>query len=126
MIMKKIVEGRSRKSFTEVLQQMRGKLNKHKQNKPDLWSHSFIIWFSDEKTELIISLPTTYMLIPSKLQYLFSLSANFAVLGLTKSCKIDEVKKKYYELAKLYHPDVNSGDQNSHKKFAEITKVPFI
>jgi DnaJ-class molecular chaperone len=63
------------------------------------------------------------MLISLKLRSFFSLSANFAVLGLKTTTKIDEVKKKYYELAKVYHPDVNSGDQNSHKKFAEITKV---
>ena len=63
------------------------------------------------------------MLISLRLGYVFSLSANFAILGLKTTTKMEEVKKKYYELAKVYHPDVNAGDQNSHKKFAEITKV---
>lgn len=53
----------------------------------------------------------------------FSLSASFTVLGLKSSVRVEEVKRKYYELAKKHHPDVNPTDQNAHSKFAEITKV---
>ena len=63
------------------------------------------------------------MLTNLRLCYYFSLSANFAILGLKGTNRMEDVKKKYYELAKIYHPDVNAADQNAHKKFAEITKV---
>lgn len=53
----------------------------------------------------------------------FSLASHFAVLGLKSTARLEEVKKKYYELAKKYHPDVNSEDQQAHKKFTDITKV---
>lgn len=53
----------------------------------------------------------------------FSLSSSFAILGLKSTAKIDEIKKKYYELAKLYHPDVNINDENANIKFAELHKV---
>lgn len=52
----------------------------------------------------------------------FSLSKSFGVLGVKSNSKMDEVKRKYYELAKLYHPDVNK-QPSSHQMFAEITKV---
>ena len=63
------------------------------------------------------------MLIGYQLRNYFSLSASFAVLGLKSSCKIEDVKRKYFELAKKYHPDVNTVDQNAQSKFTEITKV---
>ncbi len=63
------------------------------------------------------------MLIGFQLRSMFSLYASFTVLGLKSTSRMDEVKRKYYELAKQYHPDVNSADQNAGAKFAEITKV---
>lgn len=62
------------------------------------------------------------MLCLPQLKYLFSLSANFAILGLPASCSFETAKKKYYELAKLYHPDVNS-TPNAQAKFTQITQV---
>jgi DnaJ-class molecular chaperone len=53
----------------------------------------------------------------------FSLAANFAILGLKSTVKLVEVKRKYYELAKLYHPDLNPQDAAAHKKFTDITKA---
>jgi DnaJ-class molecular chaperone len=53
----------------------------------------------------------------------FSLASNFAILGLKPSVPLTDVKRKYYELAKLYHPDVNAHDATAHKKFTEITKA---
>lgn len=53
----------------------------------------------------------------------FSLAANFAILGLKSTCQLVDVKRKYYELAKLYHPDLNHQDAAAHKKFTEITKA---
>jgi hypothetical protein len=66
------------------------------------------------------------MLLAPQLKSYFSLAANFAVLGLKSTAKFDVVKKKYYELAKIYHPDVNRTDENAQKKFTEITKVEII
>lgn len=65
------------------------------------------------------------MLCRPQLKYLFSLSANFAILGLSSSCSFETAKKKYYELAKLYHPDVNS-TPNAQAKFTQITQVNLI
>jgi DnaJ-class molecular chaperone len=42
-----------------------------------------------------------------QVRHSFSLASNFAVLGLKSNAKLDEAKRKYYELAKIYHPDVN-------------------
>ena len=56
------------------------------------------------------------MLLRAQLKYYLSLSANLAVLGLKASVNLDAVRKKYYELAKVYHPDVNK-DNNSQTKF---------
>jgi len=53
-----------------------------------------------------------------RLRQRFSLSSSFTVLGLKSTCKMNEVKMKYLELAKKYHPDVNSEDKNAHNKFA--------
>lgn len=53
-----------------------------------------------------------------RLRQRFSLSSSFTVLGLKSTCKMNEVKMKYLELAKKYHPDVNSEDRNAHNKFA--------
>jgi hypothetical protein len=65
------------------------------------------------------------MLIGFQLRCMFSLYASFTVLGLKSTSRMDEVKRKYYELAKQYHPDVNSADKNAGAKFAEINKVIF-
>jgi hypothetical protein len=63
------------------------------------------------------------MLLPRRLAFRLSLAANFAVLGLKGKVKLGEVKRKYYELAKQYHPDVNKEDADAQKKFTELTKV---
>lgn len=63
------------------------------------------------------------MLISAAIRQYFSLANSFAVLGLKSNAKLEEVKKKYYELAKVHHPDINTQDSNANKKFIEITKV---
>ena len=42
-------------------------------------------------------------------------------MGLDKTASQDDVKKKYRELARKFHPDVNPNDQDSAIKFKEIS-----
>lgn len=46
----------------------------------------------------------------------------YKVLGLDKNASKDDVKKKYKELAKKYHPDI-SKEPDAKEKFAEITNA---
>jgi molecular chaperone DnaJ len=47
----------------------------------------------------------------------------YTTLGLKRSATKDEIKSKYRELAKKYHPDVNKNDKNASEKFKEITSA---
>ena len=44
----------------------------------------------------------------------------YVVLGLNRNATPNEIKDKYRELAKQYHPDKNSGDKAAEEKFKEI------
>ena len=46
----------------------------------------------------------------------------YETLGLKRGASKDEIKSKYRELAKKYHPDVNS-DKNASEKFKEISSA---
>ena len=52
-----------------------------------------------------------------RLKCYFSLAQNLQVLGLKTTAQMNEIKKSYYDLAKKYHPDVNSNNAEAHKKF---------
>lgn len=43
------------------------------------------------------------------------------VLGLPRTATKQDIKKRYFELAKKYHPDRNKGDKDAQKKFVEVT-----
>ena len=47
----------------------------------------------------------------------------YEVLGIPSSSSKDEIKKKFRELAKKYHPDLNKDDKNAEKKFQEVSEV---
>ena len=42
-------------------------------------------------------------------------------LGLSLPITVDEIKKKYKKLVKIFHPDVNDNNKKAEKKFKEIT-----
>lgn len=45
----------------------------------------------------------------------------YRVLGLTSGASFREIKAAYRQLARQYHPDVSSGNQQTKDKFIEIT-----
>ena len=47
----------------------------------------------------------------------------YEILGLTKYCTQDEIKKAYKKLALKYHPDKNKDDTESKNKFQEISEA---
>lgn len=46
----------------------------------------------------------------------------YKILGLTKDCTDEDIKKSYRKLASIYHPDV-SNDPEANKKMAEINEA---
>lgn len=47
----------------------------------------------------------------------------YEVLGIKRSADENEIKKAYRKLAKKYHPDTNSGDQQAEQRFKEVTEA---
>ncbi|GAB1483581.1 J domain-containing protein [Treponema sp.] len=47
----------------------------------------------------------------------------YKILGVDKTIGKEELKKKYRELARKYHPDVNVTDKNAGVKFGEISEA---
>jgi|ERR1051326_3912054 molecular chaperone DnaJ len=47
----------------------------------------------------------------------------YEVLGVSKSCSIEDVKAAYRKLAKEHHPDRNPGDTAAEHKFKEATEA---
>lgn len=47
----------------------------------------------------------------------------YETLGVDKSASADEIKSAYRKLAKKYHPDVNSGNEEAAQKFKEVNEA---
>ena len=47
----------------------------------------------------------------------------YAVLGVSKTASKDEIKKKFREMAKKYHPDLNKDDKNAAKMFQDASEA---
>lgn len=41
-------------------------------------------------------------------------------MGVTKQTELKDIKKAYYRLAKLYHPDANKNDPDASEKFQQV------
>ncbi len=47
----------------------------------------------------------------------------YDILGVPRTASLDDIKKRYRELARQHHPDVNRNKPDAAKLFAEITKA---
>ncbi|HAC63591.1 MAG TPA: molecular chaperone DnaJ, partial [Cyanothece sp. UBA12306] len=47
----------------------------------------------------------------------------YAILGVDKNAKADEIKKAFRKLAVKYHPDRNPDDKRAEEKFKEISEA---
>ena len=45
------------------------------------------------------------------------------ILELKMPISVDEIKKRYKKLVKIFHPDVNVDNKNAERKFKEITEA---
>ena len=45
------------------------------------------------------------------------------VLGLKIPISVEEIKKKYKKLVKIFHPDVNADNKEAENKFKEVTEA---
>jgi len=47
----------------------------------------------------------------------------YAILGVKRGAKPEEIRKAYRHLARKYHPDVNPGNKSAEEKFKEISEA---
>ncbi len=47
----------------------------------------------------------------------------YSILGVSENASKEDIKKAYKNLAKKYHPDVNSGNKSAVDKFKEVTEA---
>lgn len=47
----------------------------------------------------------------------------YAILGLSKSASVDDIKKAYRSMSKEWHPDKHKGDKKAEEKFKEINEA---
>ena len=47
----------------------------------------------------------------------------YKILGITQKTSKVEIKKRYRELAKKYHPDTNSGSKTAEDKFKIVAEA---
>ena len=44
-------------------------------------------------------------------------------MSLSMPISVDEIKKKYKKLVKIFHPDVNDNNKEAEKQFKEINEA---
>lgn len=50
----------------------------------------------------------------------------YEVLGVGEKALPDEIKKRYRELAKKFHPDTNQGNKKAEEKFKELSEAYYV
>lgn len=45
----------------------------------------------------------------------------YAILGVSRTATVDEIRRAYRKLARRYHPDVNPGNKEAEERFKEIS-----
>lgn len=60
---------------------------------------------------------------PRMLSRRLSSTSHYTSLGLTPAATQADIKKAYYELSKIYHPDKNDGSEESLRMFRAITSA---
>ena len=48
---------------------------------------------------------------------------SIGILGISMPISVDEIKKKYKKLVKIFHPDVNDNNKEAEKKFKDINEA---
>ena len=48
---------------------------------------------------------------------------SLTILELKMPISVDEIKKRYKKLVKIFHPDVNDNNKNAEKKFKEVAEA---
>ena len=43
------------------------------------------------------------------------------ILGVGQDAPVSEIKSSFYKLAKVYHPDINQGDQSKNDHFLRLS-----
>ena len=82
--------------------------------------------FRPGRTCLLLRLPAAA---PPRTSSLFHTSRQnlksdyYSVLGVAKDASQKDIKKAYFQLAKKYHPDTNTGDTNASSKFQEVSEA---
>ena len=51
------------------------------------------------------------------------LKKSLKILNLSLPITVDQIKKKYKKLVKIFHPDVNDNNKEAEKKFKEISEA---
>src|ERR1700722_12699910 len=47
----------------------------------------------------------------------------YAMLGVSRDAKPDEIRKAYRHLARKFHPDVNPGNKSAEEKFKQLSEA---
>src|SRR5579862_3515673 len=47
----------------------------------------------------------------------------YALLGVDRNAKPDQIRKAYRRLARKFHPDVNPGNKSAEEKFKELSEA---
>jgi molecular chaperone DnaJ len=47
----------------------------------------------------------------------------YAILGVSRTAKPEEIRKSYRHLARKYHPDVNPGNKGAEEKFKQLSEA---